>query len=148
MQRSEPPDRSQEHARIQLEWALSEALPVDNATPVAQIEDMTGVERAMHKVWKAFLRPCAREEPQQRPGSGPQGRTRGFQSSHPFARPVPHASSPEGWPELHPQQRDLLQPARRQLAGAPAPAALDQLLRGRALEPANDQHPQAALPGQ
>src|SRR5438270_711944 len=54
---ADAPDRGEEGARVELDGSLTELLPVDDAGAVAQVDDVTGVERPVYQDGGGFSRP-------------------------------------------------------------------------------------------
>ena len=148
IQQSDARDSAEERAGVKLHRSLAKALPVDHARTVAEINDVSGVERAMHKARDAFLGLRARQTFGQRHGRGSQRRIRGDERRDPCAHPIHYVRSAQWRSQFHRQRCRALQPACGQLASAPALPAPDEVPRGGSLQPADDQHPQITFPGQ
>src|SRR5439155_25822701 len=97
-----------------------EALPVDDPRAVAEVEDVAGIERAMHQVRSARLWPRLRQHPDQLCGGGSQ---RGIvadddEAGGPVARAIQHARRIQSRPELYRERRGAPYPTCGQFSGA------------------------------
>ena len=109
---------------------------------------MMGVERTVHKARGTLLRLGPRQQSDQSCRGVSQRRNGGAQSVGPFARLFQPAHRAEWRPKLHRKRGSVPQPARGQLARAPAQPPLDQLLGRGSFQPTDDQDAQLPIPSQ
>src|SRR5437773_2864018 len=108
----EPPERGEEDTGVELRRSLPELLPVEQARALAEVEDMMGIERAVHQAWGALLRLRSHQPPGQFRRDGSQRGIGGVQSGDPFAGLFQPAYRAQRRPELDFQRGRAPYPAR------------------------------------
>ena len=148
MPKCEARDRREEHSRIELDRSLPELGPVDDAGTAVHVEDVARVERAVHEARCLLSRRDTNEELRHRFRGSPKHPVGATERPGRHASLVDHVLAAPRRPEPHALPRGVPQPRCCQLSGAGAVPQLDQMVGRRPLQPANDDQPEMAVPGE